>query len=509
MTSVEQDAATTVRVTVGRRGGGDVLRAVREAAPAGTTVREVGPTGLTWQEPILAATRSGRTAAYGRVTPSGARGLIDALADGLLEPPAFAVGASDGETFPAPADGLLGVGERRVLARCGWVDPTDGTQVGTTSAAELEAVARESGFRGRGCGDAVDGAVADSWSDARDADAKPVVIVNGTGGESDAVADRLLLESDPAAVVDAAVAVADVVDAGRVIVSLAEGDRLARNRVEAVVADFEAGHGSNAAGSRSEAVTGDSRCDISVVVGPESFETGLPPDGVDGFREAVESPTAWAVSTSKDASDARPAVIHSPRTFAGLRELSVGDSHPIGAPDDPGTRLVTVSGDTDPATVEVPTDAPLAVALGAVGDPSFQFAVGGGRLGGLTSTLDVAANVDALTAAGLGTNGAVALVDGSRCPVAAAGTRVGFAREHGCGRCEACRETVPRLHEQLRAVYAGEFDPAELRGTCATLESADCRIAAAAARPARTALAEFEPAFRSHADGRCPTEECN
>ncbi|WP_135822291.1 NADH-ubiquinone oxidoreductase-F iron-sulfur binding region domain-containing protein [Halostella litorea] len=493
MTEPEADAATTVRVTVGSRGGGDVARAAREAAPDGVAVRTVGPTGLTWQEPILAATRDGRTAAYGRVTPSGAKGLVDALADGLLEPPAFALAdaPADERSFPTPDDGPLGVGERRVLDACGWVDPTDGSPVGTTDPAELEAVARRSGFRGRGQADDGDGPVAAVWDAVREAEGNPaegdsadddpaegnpVVVVDGTGGDPDADADRLLLESDPAAVVDAAVAVADLVDASEVVVAVDEENRLARERVEAVAAD--------APGSAA-AVT---------------------------VRGAEAAP----------AYDDRPAVVHTPRTLAGVRALA-GDASPgddaadsadgaadwPGADHDPGTRLVTVCGDADRATVELPTDASLSAALEAVEDPGFQFACVGGRLGGLTRSLDVAADADALVAAGLGTNGVVELFDETRCPVAAAGKRIRYAREHGCGRCEGCRETVPELHERLRAVYAGEFDPTELRRICSELGDGDCAVAAAAARPVRTAVDGFEAAFRSHADGECPTGECN
>jgi len=498
MTEQGPDAAATVRVTVGRRGGDDVLRAAREAAPTGVAVREVGPTGLDRQEPVLAATRDGRTAAYGRVTPSGARGLIDALADELLEPPAFAVAdATDDGSFPAPEDGPLAVGERRTLAACGWVDPTDGPPVGGTDAAALEATARESGFRGRGRGDAVDGPVVGAWDAARTADGDPIVVVNGVSGDPDADADRLLLESDPAAVVDAAVAVADVVGATDVVALIGadDGAHLARNRVAAVAAAADR--------------------DVTVEVCPEAFDAVDPPLDIDRLREVSGSADDWAVASGTDGKGGRPTVVHTPRTLAGLRASTAGDGSTradadwFGSGGDPGTRLVTVCGDADRATVELPTDAPLSTALGAVGDPAFRFACVGGRLGGLTRTLDVAANADTLTAADLGTNGTVELFDESRCPVAFAGRRVRYAREHGCDGCEACRGTVPRIHERLRAVYEGEFDPEAILNDCATLDDADCPIANAAARPVRTALDGFESAFESHSDGECPTGECN
>jgi len=455
------------------------LRAAREAAPDGVAVKTVGPTGLTHREPFLIATRGGRTAVYGRVTPSGARGLVDAIADELLEPPAVAVGTVDEGRLPRPSDGPLAVGARRTLGRCGWVDPTDGSAIGTTAAAALESLASDTGFRERGRADGAGEPVVKTWDAVRTAESDPTVVVDGTEIDPNADADRLLLEADPGAVVDAAGAVADVIGGSGLVVVTGEDDGVARRRVESVAADADR--------------------DVTVAVEPGGFETGGPDQ------------------SARTVGEEQAAVVHTPRTLVGLRSLvhgadGSGDTGGgvvvPGATDDPGTRLVTVCGDAGRATVELPTDAPLSTALDAVGEPTFEFACVGGQFGGLTRTLDVPTNADALTAAGLGTTGVVELFDDSRCPVAVVGKRTKFARERGCGHCDGCQEVVPALHEQLREVYDGVFSPNDLRETCETLAGMDCRVAAGAARPTLSALDEFEGSFRAHADGRCPAGEC-
>lgn len=504
MSKGKTEAGPTVRVTVGSRGGGEVFRVAREAADESVDVRQVGPTGATHREPLVAMTLDGRTAVYGGVTPSGIRGLLGPFPDELLEPPAEAVG--EGHALPRPSAGPLATGERRVLARCGWADPTDPTPVGDTEPDALESVARETDVLGRGRADAADGAVVEEWDEAREADGDPVVVVNGNDADPNADADRLLLESDPASVLDGAFAVAEVVGAADVVVFLGERHGVARSRL---------GELSDAlAASESSVRPGD----FEVATGPDDFEVGEPTMALEALEgndriEARRRPPGPATYGLYG----RPTVIHTPRTLAQLRELvraEAAKDH-VGAPDDPGTRLVTVCGDSPRATVELPTDASLSRALDAVedlgpaGGVEFEMACVGGQFGGVTRSLDVPANADAMAAADLADNGIVELFDDSRCAVAFAGRRARFAEERNCGRCVPCREGSKQLQEKLRDVYDGEYDAAGLRELLRSMrDTSICQFGVAAARPTRTAMDEFEPEFLAHADGRCPSGEC-
>ncbi|MFC6767622.1 NADH-ubiquinone oxidoreductase-F iron-sulfur binding region domain-containing protein, partial [Natrinema soli] len=93
--------------------------------------------------------------------------------------------------------------------------------------------------------------------------------------------------------------------------------------------------------------------------------------------------------------------------------------------------------------------------------------------------------------------------------VAAAGERARFAATENSGRCVPGREGTKQLTELLRELYTGSFRSDDIRelGRVMT-RSSNCQIGAHAPRPVITAMDEFEPEFRAHADGRCPSGTC-
>lgn len=492
---VESELA--VRVTVGSGGGIDVLAAARKVAAIPIT--EVGPTGIVGLEPLVLTTRKGTTTFHAACTPSEAEAIVSTVEEGdLPAEDAYAVvehpPSVDG--LPIPSDSPFAVGRRRALGRCGWVDPSalPHDRVSDCSDAAVRMVER-SGLLGRGRGDAAaDERVAPRWMHAREAAGDPVVVVNGHESDPAAAMDRTLLEGVPAEVLDAAAAVAHAIRAEAVVVYLREGDDLARARVEAAAATL----------------TGVNDLQVEVVTGPDEFRAGEVTmaleamEGADRLEARLRPP-----GPAEHGLYGRPTVIHTPRTLAQLREAVLHGVDPDAA--DPGTRVLTVTGDVDAsATVELPTDSALRVALSAVGDPQFKMACVGGRFGGLVDGLGVPASAPALAGATLGTEGVVELLSDSRCAVATAGHRARFAREANCGRCIPCREGSKQLHELLREVYDGHYHDGKLRELGQVVRATSvCSFGRAAARPVLTAMETFEAEFRAHADGRCPAGECN
>ncbi|WP_255196080.1 NADH-ubiquinone oxidoreductase-F iron-sulfur binding region domain-containing protein [Halorarius litoreus] len=466
-------------------------------------VRVVGSAGLTHLEPLAFATLDGRTAIHTNVTTEALDSLCDRLEAGTLPTDgAHATVAHDPTEPPQPSGGPLSAGTRRVLARCGWADPTDPSPLDgglhTNGARVVEAV-RDAGLRPRGRGDAAhavgpERTVAEEWDAARETPGDPVVIVNATESDPGIDGDRLLLEADPATVLDGALVAAGAVGADEIVVAVSEADELARARTEALVA---------AATERDLVETS-----LEVVTAPDAFLVTEPTmmleslEGADRIeaRRRPPGPAEYGLF-------GRPTVIHTPRTLAQVAVL--GRAGTVGAPSDPGTRLMTVTHGEKRATVEIPTDAPLRDALRGVGSPWFKMACVGGQFGGLTRTLATPANADAMHGARLGTEGAIELLDDGRCAVALAGRRAKFAREENCGRCVPCREGSKQLHELLRDVYDGEFDDGDVRELARTVRDTSlCGFGTAAARPVLTALDEFGPEFAAHANGRCPAGEC-
>ncbi|MFB6171828.1 MAG: NADH-ubiquinone oxidoreductase-F iron-sulfur binding region domain-containing protein [Haloarculaceae archaeon] len=486
------DPGPMLRVSVGSRtNAAAVLDAAREESAV--PVREVGPTGASALDPLVAATLDGTTAFHAACTPDRVRTLCEALEDGTLPSDrASAVVDHDRETetLPVPDGPPLGVGVRRTLARAGWArpdvpaafEPLVSTDADPDATRERVAAA---GLRGRGRGDArVDDPVSEAWTTAREADGEPVVVVNANEADPTTDADRLLVESVTVAVLDGALAVAAAVGADDVVVHLPASASLAASRLRAAADRLDAA--------------------VDVVGGPEDYLAGEPTmalealEGADRLeaRRRPPGPASYGLF-------GRPTVVHTPRTLVAVRRALAGATAP--------TRLVTVSGDVRArATVELPAEGSLATALDAVSPTDgVKMACVGGRFGGLTRELDVGPTASALRSAGLGTNGALEVLGRDRCAVATAGERASAASESTCGRCVPCREGTRQVTDLLRAVYDGEYEASKIRELVRVIgETSLCSFGRDAARPVRTAIERFEPEFVAHAEGRCPTGAC-
>ena len=514
MTETNGTASHAVRICTGARSRSQARRlatAARDEA-ATATVHEVGPVGVGDLDPLVLVTADGETAFHTGVSAEGVRALVRALETGdVAADEAHAVVAHDPDArrLPVPDEGPLAVGRRRVLSRAGWTVPgeVDGDErlaadVVADDPDAADELVRTTGLRGRGRGDAsTDEPVVAQWDCAREtveSGSEPVLVVNANEADERDRTDSLLLEADPASVVDGALAVADLLDVADVVFYTREGDALARDRLETAV------------DAVCERV--DPPKEPQVVAGPDRYIAGEMTmaleslEGNDRLEARLRPPTP-----AQHGLYGRPTLIHTPRTLAQLRRLWLRPDEFDADDADPGTRLVTVSGDVAaPATVELSTSGSLAAVRGTVTlDGPFKMACVGGQFGGLTKSLDHPPNAPALSGAGLGTHGAVELFDDSRCAVAAAGTRARFAEEENCGRCVPCREGSVQLTDLLRAVYGGDYRGETIRELARTMRTTStCDFGQAAARPVTTAMDAFETEFHAHAEGRCPSGEC-
>ncbi|WP_254534963.1 NADH-ubiquinone oxidoreductase-F iron-sulfur binding region domain-containing protein [Halomarina litorea] len=494
--------------------GRRLLGAARDA-DGDAAVLEVGSTGVRALEPLVLVTDGGRTAYHPR--PSFER--VQALAAGAGSGDVGADEAAwvvehdpDIDSLPTPSEGPLAVGHRRVLGGCGWVDPEGGARPDAARLARedpedaLDSL-RDIGVLGRGRGDATrDAPVAGTVETVREASGDPVVVVNANESDHRNEGDRTLLGGAPGTVLDGALAVAELVGAGPgdVVVYTNEADELARRRTRragrALVNDAGDGAGSGDADTPQvvsgpdEYIAGEFTMALEALEGNDRLEARLRPPG-----------------PARHGLYGRPTVVHTPRTFAQIRE-ALADPGAFDAGDaDPGTRVLTVSGDVEtPATVELPTGGSLAAVRDAVDtEGGFKMACVGGQFGGFTPTLDHGASALALSNAGLGTEGTVELLNDDRCVVADVGERVRFASEENCGRCFSCREGSKQLLDLLRDVYDGTYDDDMIRELTRTVgESSICDFGQSAARSVGTAVERFETEFEAHANGRCPSGSC-
>lgn len=493
--------STVVRVSADPTAdqGDRVYAAVRDATDVMPVVR-TGPTGADGFEPLVLATNGGRTAFFGSPSPSTARDIVTEFAeDGLPTVLADAVVEHDPETpsLPTPNTGPLAVGRRRALGPCGWVDPLEPIDYALCAAKRSADAVADAGILARGRGDAVaDEPAADAWERARETDGDPIVVVNANESDDRHRADRTLLTGAPIAVLDGVAAVAEYIGAEDAVIYVNESDTALQRRVR---------RAANAAADALPIVP-------EVVAGPDEYRAGAPTaalevmEGADRIEPRRRPPTPAEYGLY-----GRPTVVHTPRTFAQIqRAIRDPDGVDADAPD-PGTRIVTVTGNVDaPATVELDSNASLSVVRDAVSmDGTFKMACVGGVFGGITADLDVAPTAQSLASASLGTDGVVELLNDDRCVVATVGQRARFAAEENSGRCVPGRDGTRQLTELLRELYRGEFRSADIRELGRVMRrSSNCQIGAAAPRPVLTAITEFEPEFRVHADGRCPSGTC-
>lgn len=488
--------APVIRVAGGLGGGrrSQLLEVAREG-----TVPTVGtgPTGIDALEPLVTATVDGETAFLPDPSEAVVRETVTAVEDGSLpEDATFRVTHSAGRpTLPVPDDGPLSVGRRQALGPCGWVDPTEPDDIELVSgAADPAPVGAE--LRGRGRGDAVaDEPVVEAWDRAA-AGEDPLVVVNGHETDDRPRGDRTLLAGAPLAVLDGAAAVAQHVGATDVIVYLNEHDQQLQQRVSEAV----------------ENAPTDIDATVQVAVGPDEYRAGAPTAALEAMEEADRiEPRLQPPPPSEHGLYGRPTVVHTPRTVAQVRAALTAPDAFDTATDDPGTRLVTVTGDVaTPATVELPTDRSLSRVHDAVElEGQFKMACVGGPLGGLTRDLSLPCGAPSLRGASLGTDGVVELLTERRCAVAVAGDRVRFASETNSGRCVPGREGTVQLTELLRDVYDGSLEVGKIQELGRVMErTANCQIGEHAPRPVLTAIEEFGSEFRAHADGHCPSGTC-
>lgn len=482
MSSTGVESGLSIRVTADTPDRSTLVDAIEDVVDV--SVRRVGPAGT--PSPLCLYTIGGRTAIHAGPSSKAAVEAAEKLSNGDLptaDASAVVEHDPDSRTLPIPDSGPLSVGIRRILGPCGWVDPTVRPSPAAahddpeTVLERVEAV----GLRGRGRADvAADEVLSDVWTRTIEADGDPVVVVHAA--DTDCPVDDLLCRSIPGYVLDGAQTIAETVGATDVVALATESSL---EPLE-TVADEEMVHPS-----------------------PDSFRVGEPTMALEALegndrieaRRRPPGPAEWGLY-------GRPTIVHTPRTLLQIRALLDGEAFdPESA--DPGTRLLAIRGAVAaPAIVELRTGSALSTALTAVETNADRYIVGG-QFGGVTESLDVPASAPALSASGLGTEGVVEVLDPSHCIVATVGERAAFAREENCGRCVPCREGSKQLHETLRAVYEGEFEPDTLRTLARVMRTTSlCAFGEAAVRPVRTALEAFEPEFRAHAEGRCPAGAC-
>jgi NADH:ubiquinone oxidoreductase subunit F (NADH-binding) len=482
---------SSVRFTVGdglcaRSVGGEEVAAALQRTYPDAAVVPVGCDGSCWAQPVVTVTGAdGQSRRFERVTPQAVDGLISE------QPPRGA----------PPYAGQV----RRVLARCGTVDPESlddarswGSyqalaQARSMPAEQVVALVKEAGLRGRG------GAyfpLAIKWESVRVHPGPRYLVVNAEEGEPGAFKDRHLMEGDPHLLVEGIAIAALAAGVERVFLYINGQARLSAERMARAIADADA------AGLLGPSLS------IEIYRGAGGYvcgEESVILNSIEGER-AVPRPRP---PLPTDAGLwGRPTVISNVETLCNLPLIvseGVAAFRDEGTEQYPGTKLVSLSGAVQrPGLYEVPigvtTRTLLDIAGGLHPGRALRAVVMGGPSGGFLSPdlldLPLVGGLVHPTGAVLGSGGVVVLDD--RMPLSLALRELtAYNAAESCGKCTPCREGTARALAILdRAGETGALsalDRDQLLELCDLMQYASlCGLGQMAPGPIRSALALFE-----------------
>ena len=468
-----------------------LLERLRAALPDAEIV-ETGSDGAAWAAPVVATVAGGGAAA--RV----ATGDEGGIARDLLE----------GKRDDAELRSFFSAQSRRLLARCGEIDPASlnearaaGAYAGWERAqalapAEVVGTVERSGLLGRG------GAyfpVHLKWRGAIEAaprNGRPLLVVNAEEGEPGVFKDRALMEADPHRLIEGILICCRAIGAEKTYLYINGSADLSAERLSVAIAAADA---AGIAGAPAA-------CEIEIRRGAGGYVCGEETvllESIEGFRAV---PRLRPPFPTERGLWGRPTVINNVETLCNLPDIfrEGGDwFRDVGPADAPGTKLISVSGAVQrPGLIEAPMGASVAEILEIAGAAGATGVVAGGPSGGLLPPskfdLPIAKSMDPAGAV-LGAGGMVVFDDGF--PAAdVVRVQAEYNAHESCGKCTPCREGSGRLVEALVRLRNGDGaqKAAALRDIdelVTVMRAASlCGLGQMAVSPATSALQDFRQA---------------
>ncbi|WP_290474261.1 NADH-ubiquinone oxidoreductase-F iron-sulfur binding region domain-containing protein [Leifsonia sp. 71-9] len=327
----------------------------------------------------------------------------------------------------------------------------------------------------------------------------PIVIGNGAEGEPLSWKDAVLLQNAPHLVIDGLLVAAHTVGARKII--------------------LYTGTDSLDALTRAIAERDDARR-IELLEAADSFVSGEASAVVNAIEHDDPRPADRIVRMTDSGLKGRPTLLQNVETLAHVALIARYGGRwfrSVGAPDDPGTRLVTVSGDVAQQGVfEVTTDSTVDQVLRKSGtDPrTATAALIGGYHGAWVPSASFGA---AFSPAGLAAVGAqpgagiVHVLGRTRCGLDATAEITDYLAGQSARQCGPCMFGLPTMASRLSELAAGvsaAANAAELvRLSDLVVGRGACHHPDGTARLVRSALMVFAADVRAHGHGHCTRQE--
>lgn len=525
--------------TCGYSAGASILKPIIEEVTKKHHIEceviEVGCIGLCFAEPIITVIKPGKPWIFYRDVTE--KRLYDILGSYLLNDdplPQYALGTVGDKKiddipllFETP---VLKSQVRRILRKCGFIDPKDidqylinGGYSGFIRALQMKPQEiieklKESGLKGRG------GAGFPTWmkwhliTDS-DSDTK-YLICNADEGDPGAFMNRSLLESDPHAVLEGMLIGGYVTGAKKAYIYCRAEYPLALERLKYALSQMRE------YGFLGKDITKEGfSFDITLKEGAGAFVCGEETALIASIEGKRGTPRTRPPFPTTSGLWGKPTAINNVETFASV-SLIMQEGAPqfakYGVETSKGTKTFSLVGDIkNPGLIEVPLGTTLREVIfdiggGIANDGKFKAVQVGGPSGGCLpeSFIDTPIEYDSLTIAGaiMGSGGLVVMDDRS-CMVDIAKYFLEFTQKESCGKCVPCRLGTKQMLDILVDITEnkGRIEDIDvLKELAEGIKTGSlCGLGQSAPNPVLTTIGFFKDEYDAHIkEGKCPALSC-
>lgn len=349
---------------------------------------------------------------------------------------------------------------------------------------------------------------------------KKYVICNADESEPGTFKDRVILESDPHAIVEAIIISAYAVGADEGFIYIRGEYQLAQQRFQkAIDQALEWGFlGENILGT-------DFNFHLHIHSGAGAYVCGEETALIESIEGKRGEPRSRPPYPTTNGLWGLPTLVNNVETLANVPPIlrNGGDWYrSFGTPSSPGTKVYTIMGNVNlTGVIEVPMGITLRevihiYAKGMKNGRPFKLAQTGGSSGSIipASLQDTPLDFEASRKAGVSLgSGALLIADENTCIVDFVKVLLQFFRFESCGKCTPCRMGTQRSYEILKRISEGKGTLAELDDLTRLANQmerlSNCGLGQTAAVPIRDMLKHFRTEVEAHIRlNLCPTGIC-
>ena len=495
-------------------------------------IRSTGCHGFCAKAPVIAIEPLGIQ--YQEVTPEDAEEIVALTLkkNQLIERLGYRDPKSNAPIYYLNQIPFYAKQEKRVLKRCGRIDPTrvedyiaaDGYQAIVKALAKMnpDQVIEEvlaAGIGGRGGAGFPTGL---KWKFARQAEGQPkYIICNADEGDPGAFMDRAMLEGDPHAVLEGMLIGAYAIGACYGYIYVREEYPIAVEHLTIAIEQLQE------LGLLGENILGMGfDFELSLKMGAGAFVCGEETALMASIEGKRGMPTARPPFPAQQGLDRKPSNINNVETFANIPLIISNGAawyNEIGTEKSKGTKIFSLAGKVNnTGLVEVPIGVTIKEVVYDIGGGipqgrEFKAVQMGGPSGGCVPKqfLNLPIDYDTLQKIGaiMGSGGMV-VMDENNCMVEIARFFLSFTQSESCGKCAPCRLGTTQLLKILTKITDGEGrmeDIQAIKDLGETITSTSlCGLGQTCAKPAISTLKYFTKEYEDHIkEHRCSGAVCD